>query len=139
MNLWDLYNSSGSDLVVEDLTTGALGKALVGLLGALTEESQARTKLHKRDLAVNEKAVAEGREKHPIVVPIANKEQGLMAAPFGYCPECGAKGVNRSRSCNRDLCEQGHDYPSNDATLSPICLPSNPEVTETGKTFFELR
>ena len=35
-------------------------------------------------------------------------------AAYGYCPECGAKGVMRERRPNgNDTCENGHVYPSN--------------------------
>jgi hypothetical protein len=38
-------------------------------------------------------------------------------AVYGYCPECGAKGVMRERRPNgNDKCANGHTYPSNTAT-----------------------
>jgi hypothetical protein len=37
-------------------------------------------------------------------------------AVYGYCPECGAKGVMRERRPNgTDKCANGHTYPSNTA------------------------
>jgi DNA-directed RNA polymerase subunit RPC12/RpoP len=34
-------------------------------------------------------------------------------AVYGYCPECGAKGVMRERRPNgNDKCANGHTYPS---------------------------
>lgn len=33
-------------------------------------------------------------------------------ALYGYCPKCGAKGVQRERSPNGKItCENGHTYP----------------------------
>lgn len=32
---------------------------------------------------------------------------------YGYCPTCGARGVQRERRINGDdTCERGHTYPS---------------------------
>jgi hypothetical protein len=37
-------------------------------------------------------------------------------AVYGYCPECGAKGVQRERRPNgNDKCANGHTYPSSKA------------------------
>jgi DNA-directed RNA polymerase subunit RPC12/RpoP len=39
-------------------------------------------------------------------------------AVYGYCPECGAKGVMRERRPNgHDKCANGHTYPSSASTL----------------------
>ena len=39
-------------------------------------------------------------------------------AVYGYCPECGAKGVMRERRPNgNDKCANGHTYPSSTSTL----------------------
>ena len=36
-----------------------------------------------------------------------------LVAVYGYCPECGAKGVMRERRPNgNDKCANGHTYPS---------------------------
>lgn len=36
--------------------------------------------------------------------------------PLGYCPTCGAPGVERERRLNgNDTCKNGHVYPSKDA------------------------
>ena len=38
-------------------------------------------------------------------------------AVYGYCPECGAKGVMRERRPNgHDKCANGHTYPSSTST-----------------------
>jgi DNA-directed RNA polymerase subunit RPC12/RpoP len=38
-------------------------------------------------------------------------------AVYGYCPECGAKGVMRERRPNgNDKCANGHTYPSSTST-----------------------
>jgi hypothetical protein len=53
---------------------------------------------------------------------VAAKEREALAqtqelvAVYGYCPECGAKGVMRERRPNgNDKCANGHTYPSNTA------------------------
>lgn len=39
--------------------------------------------------------------------------------PYGYCPACGAPGKTRERRPNgNDTCENGHTYPSAQATLT---------------------
>jgi len=39
---------------------------------------------------------------------------------YGYCPTCGARGVQRERRLNgNDTCEQGHIYPSNTRLSEP--------------------
>lgn len=43
-------------------------------------------------------------------------QQQKPVAAYGYCPECGAKGVMRERRPNgNDKCANGHVYPSNKA------------------------
>jgi N12 class adenine-specific DNA methylase len=43
------------------------------------------------------------------------------APAYGYCPKCGAPGKMRERRFGGDdTCEQGHVYPSADATQKPI-------------------
>jgi hypothetical protein len=66
---------------------------------------------------------AESRDV-PIVpggVPIISDAEALAAsgAPYGYCPTCGAKGVERERrSDGNDKCENGHVYPAKSAVQS---------------------
>lgn len=46
---------------------------------------------------------------------VANDE----AAPYGYCPQCGAKGLIRERRMDGNTrCENGHVYPSKDAVTN---------------------
>jgi ssDNA-binding Zn-finger/Zn-ribbon topoisomerase 1 len=46
---------------------------------------------------------------------LAQPEQEPVAV-YGYCPECGAKGVQRERRPNgNDKCANGHTYPSSKA------------------------
>jgi hypothetical protein len=48
--------------------------------------------------------------------------EGKSESPsYGYCPKCGAKGVERERRTDgNDKCENGHVYPSKDALDMPI-------------------
>ena len=47
---------------------------------------------------------------------LAQPEQEPVAV-YGYCPECGAKGVMRERRLNgNDKCANGHTYPSSKST-----------------------
>jgi len=47
---------------------------------------------------------------------LAQLEQEPVAV-YGYCPECGAKGVMRERRPNgNDKCANGHTYPSSKST-----------------------
>ena len=47
---------------------------------------------------------------------LAQPEQEPVAV-YGYCPQCGAKGVMRERRPNgNDKCANGHTYPSNTST-----------------------
>jgi len=49
----------------------------------------------------------------------AQPEQEPVAV-YGYCPECGAKGVMRERRPDgNDKCAKGHTYPSSKATTPP--------------------
>jgi hypothetical protein len=52
-------------------------------------------------------------------------------AVYGYCPECGAKGVMRERRPNgNDKCANGHTYPSSASTP--------PQRTWVGLTWEEI-
>lgn len=54
--------------------------------------------------------------------------EGEDAAPYGYCPRCDAKGVNRERRINgNDKCENGHCYPSAHAASRPISRSNIPQ------------
>jgi len=55
----------------------------------------------------------------------------FAADPYGYCPKCGAPGVQRERRLNgNDKCTKGHVYPSKDALPAPPRAekPPKPQV-----------
>jgi hypothetical protein len=53
---------------------------------------------------------------------------GMMRAPFGYCPTCGAIGVNRERDASETtFCAEGHKYPGRLATIKPLTEESDDE------------
>jgi len=61
-------------------------------------------------------------------------EPSPVAAPYGFCPQCGAPGVSRERSPNgKTRCQSGHVYPSRDAvanqqlTTTPVRVPLSEE------------
>jgi hypothetical protein len=61
-------------------------------------------------------AIKEALAQHDSVQAKPEPEQEPVAV-YGYCPECGAKGVMRERRPNgNDKCAKGHTYPSNTAT-----------------------
>jgi ssDNA-binding Zn-finger/Zn-ribbon topoisomerase 1 len=67
----------------------------------------------------NEKAITALKER------LAQPEQEPVAV-YGYCPECGAKGVQRERRPNgNDKCAKGHTYPSSKATTAPQSAEQN--------------
>lgn len=52
-------------------------------------------------------------------------------AVYGYCPECGAKGVQRERRPDgNDKCINGHIYPSSKALTQPA---QEPVATKTNE------
>ena len=66
-----------------------------------------------------------GRIVHEMkIAPFTIKYEEALAQPeqepvavYGYCPECGAKGVMRERRPNgNDKCANGHTYPSSTST-----------------------
>jgi hypothetical protein len=55
-----------------------------------------------------------------LLLPIKELESQEPVAVYGYCPECGAKGVQRERRPNgNDKCANGHTYQSCKATHPP--------------------
>lgn len=45
---------------------------------------------------------------------------GNEPAPYGYCPQCGARGMFRERRLGgNDKCENDHEYPSSSAMEYP--------------------
>jgi hypothetical protein len=58
---------------------------------------------------------------------IAELESQEPAAVYGYCPECGAKGVMRERRPDgNDKCANGHTYQSCKATQPPQSTEQEP-------------
>jgi hypothetical protein len=59
-----------------------------------------------------------------VVVALREPEQEPVAV-YGYCPECGEKGVQRERRPNgNDKCANGHTYPSSKAAQpAPVQEP----------------
>lgn len=48
--------------------------------------------------------------------PVQAKPVPEKNAPYGYCPKCGAPGMDRERRPNgNDTCYAGHQYPNKDA------------------------
>ena len=44
------------------------------------------------------------------------KTEEKQNLPYGICPICGARGINRERRLNGDdMCSNFHSYPSKDA------------------------
>ncbi len=63
--------------------------------------------------------------KKPVVDP---------EAVYGYCPDCGGKGVSRERRPNGfDICENKHKYLSSDATPYAGGWAGKPKVTLSGR------
>ena len=60
----------------------------------------------------------------------ALEQQAEPVAVYGYCPDCGAKGVTRERRPNGDdKCTNGHTYPSSTATpVQPLLMNHNGAV-----------
>ena len=88
-----------------------LAPRVYAYLDAATEELKIRTLLMAMEQQeATEKLGQAGREQE-------KQEEGMMRAPFGYCPRCASKGVSRSKRYGTDTCSNGHRYPSNTAVL----------------------
>ena len=60
------------------------------------------------------------------------------AAPYGYCPICGSKGVARERRPNgNDRCEAGHVYPATEARAARTAEPAPDFSDPTRRAFAE--
>lgn len=58
-----------------------------------------------------------------------DEEEEGKKAPYGYCPECGAKGISREkRPDGNDKCEAGHTYPSSKSKKT--CSANNIEKNQ---------
>lgn len=55
------------------------------------------------------------------------------AAPYGYCPQCGAPGVQRDTTGD-DICENAHVYPSKDAVAKPVRLDQAKPEPDTAES-----
>ncbi len=87
-----------------------LMKVATKYLEAATKETEARTALMGMEY---QEIVAKQEEEQKR----QEQDQGMMRAPYGYCPKCGAKGSQRFRSTGTDVCENGHIYLSKTAVL----------------------
>ena len=85
----------------------------VSCLKALTENLKVQTAL----MGIEYQEILAKQEQEQKTQERQEQGQGMMRAPYGYCPECGAKGVQRHRSSATDMCVNGHRYPSNTAVL----------------------
>lgn len=55
---------------------------------------------------------------------------------YGYCPTCGALGVQRERRQNgNDTCEQGHTYPSRSRLDVPNITVGTPDKSIVAPEF----
>jgi hypothetical protein len=88
-------------------------------LVALTDRTRVETTLLSVELAKMTQEVAAERKK--------TEPKGMMRNPYGFCPKCGEIGVSRNRN-GVDICLNGHEYPSSEATLAPMIreLPELP-------------
>lgn len=91
-----------------DNTFRDLVKVIIPYLEAATKELEVRTAL----MGMEYREIVDKQEEQE------KQEQGvgMMRAPFGYCPECGAIGVSRDRD-GTDICKSGHVYHSDTAVL----------------------
>ena len=87
-------------------------------------KSEAKDVQKKFDHLTNEQAKEIVRFLMNRYVGRANIHDLIMNTPvesvYGYCPKCGAPGVQRERRPNgNDKCEKGCSYPSRDALDTP--------------------
>ena len=76
------------------------------------EDGEIFTRYHFAKL-VAERALADSMRE---VQRLGQEIEQEPVAVYGYCPECGAKGVQRERRPNgNDKCANGHTYPSSKA------------------------
>jgi hypothetical protein len=82
-------------------------KALESMKETLAEHDEPTTFNEDEAITSLRQAIAELESQEPVAV-------------YGYCPECGAKGVMRERRPDgNDKCAKGHTYPSSKATTAP--------------------
>jgi hypothetical protein len=80
-------------------------------------------KMHEDRIKYGTAWSQDGKRIDPMSVYKEQPAQEPLAV-YGYCPECGAKGVMRERRLNgNDKCAKGHTYPSNTAAPQPAQEP----------------
>ncbi len=77
---------------------------------------------------------AEVSKELDAVLASKNKPVTAPEAIYGYCPDCGCKGLSRERRVNGfDTCVNKHKYLSSDATPYKGGWKEKPKVTLSGK------
>lgn len=87
--------------------------SIVNCLDAFTENLKVQTALmgmEYEEIVAKQKQEQRNQEKR-------EQGQGMMRAPFGYCPKCDVMGRSRNKVVGTDTCWNGHVYPSNTAVL----------------------
>ncbi len=84
-------------------------------------------------VAEGKTAAAQVRKELDAIVDGQKKNITDPEALYGYCPDCGGKGVTRERTINGfDTCENKHKYLSSDASTYPS-WQDKPKVTLSGR------
>ena len=90
-------------------------KSLYGGKGHKLHEINMIHRNHDTAITVLEKVLAEHAMRE--VQRLGQEIEQEPVAVYGYCPQCGAKGVMRERRPNgNDKCANGHTYPSSTST-----------------------
>ena len=99
--------------------------AVVRCLDAKEKEIAARILLHSIEAQAMLASIPP-----QVVDPSKKPNRGMMRAPFGYCPECGAEGIGRSKETGNDKCASGHYYQSHLAVMRSNLGAKKSEGTE---------
>ena len=94
------------------LEVQGLVEAMVNYLLVSTKEIEVRTAL----MGIEYQEIVAKQEQEQKTGEKQGQGQGMMQAPFGYCPKCGEAGTSRSRG-GMDICKGGHSYSSKQAVL----------------------
>jgi hypothetical protein len=96
----------------------AMAMALDALIEAQTnDDSMEKWDRNKKAITALKERLADPMRE---VQRLGQEIEQEPVAVYGYCPECGAKGVQRERRPNgNDKCANGHTYPSSKATTPP--------------------
>ena len=90
-------------------------KSLYGGKGHKLHEINMIHRNHDTAITVLKKALAEHAMRE--TQRLGQEIEQEPVAVYGYCPQCGAKGVMRERRPNgNDKCANGHTYPSSTST-----------------------